>query len=170
MFHSRLCLVWMLKLCINSWLWCHWGSSDFLWFRGHLYSPAVKEITKEQESTYSRVTWKLAFFHHSFFNGVVPGSKTSSRVHNQKHLMWCAFAALHWLCRSGSASGAVWQAEDSQVQGLWWPAVDPTEHAAPLYVASRTRTKSAVVVIQGMGPAGARERTQYSSAGTRGPQ
>lgn len=97
MFHSRLFSLDAEDLCINSWLWCHWGSSDFLWSRGHLYSPAVKEITKRTGVNLFQGHLKAGLFSCALFNGVARVLKTKAAVLNQKHLMWVCNWLSRWL-------------------------------------------------------------------------
>lgn len=87
MFHSRLCLDWVLRIYISILgLWCHWGSSDFPWLCGHLYLPAVKEIPKRTGVNVVQGHWKAGLLSLALFKGAAGVLKTKAAVFNQEHL------------------------------------------------------------------------------------
>ena len=130
----------------------------------------MKEITKRTGVNLFQGHLKAGLFSCAVFNSVARVLKTKAAVLNQKHLMWCVTGSHVGSCRSGSASRTrLASFEFTSARAL--VTCSPSDRArGPSFVASRTRTKSAVVASPGIGPAGARERTRGSSCGTRGPQ
>lgn len=130
----------------------------------------MKEITKRTGVNLFQGHLKAGLFSCALFNGVARVLKTKAAVLNQKHLMWCVTGSHVGSCRSGSASRTrLASFEFTSARAL--VTCSPSDRArGPSFVASRTKTKSAVVASPGIGPAGARERTRGSSCGTRGPQ